>query len=177
VAGRILEGLRYAGGTPRVAFTLLLLGLLGTFGFNFNVMLPLLARYTLDAGALGFGGLNSALGLGAVIGSIAVASRGQPTRQRIAMAAGVFSVLLLVLAFSPSYVTSVSLLFLAGIASVTFSTSASTSLQLGVPPGLLGRVMGLYSVVFVGATPTGAALTGTSTLNGPRSACRSALVD
>jgi MFS family permease len=160
VAGRVLEGLRYAGGTPRVAFTLLLLGLLGTFGFNFNVMLPLLARYTLDAGALGFGGLNSALGLGAVVGSIAVASRGHPTRQRIAVAASVFSVLLLVLAFSPAYLTSVALLFLAGIASVTFSTSASTSLQLAVPPGLLGRVMGLYSVVFVGATPIGAALTG-----------------
>jgi MFS family permease len=153
------EGLRYAWRTPEVAFILLLVGVLGAFGYNFTVFLALLARYTLDAGALGFGALNSALGVGAILGALITAQQA-PSRRRVAIAAAVFSLGLWLLALSPAYLVTLALLFGQGIVSVTFSAGANTHLQLLVPDELRGRVMSLFGLLFVGATPVGAALTG-----------------
>lgn len=160
LAGQVGEGLGYVRRTPEVAFLLLLVAILGTFGYNFQVVLALLARYSLDAGALGFGGLNSALGLGSVVGSLLVASQSRPTRRRVVLAGGVFSLLLLLLALSPWYQLTVALLFAQGLSGVAFSTGANTSVQLRAPDALRGRVMSLYGLLFVGTTPLGAALTG-----------------
>lgn len=154
------EGLHYSWRTPGVAFTLLLLGTLGTFGYNFSVVLPLLARYTLEVGAIGFGALNSALGLGSVAGSLLAASQSSVSHRLVAAAAAVFSLLLALVALSTWYELTLGLLFLQGLSGVLFSASANTTIQLLVPDALRGRVMGLYNVLFLGGTPIGSALTG-----------------
>ncbi len=160
VAIQVVEAVRYTARTPQVSFTLLLLGVLGTFGYNFNVVLPLLARYALGTGAVGFGALNSALGLGSVVGSLLVASQGGISPRRVVFGASVFALCLWLLALTPHYGLTLALLFGQGIAGVVFSASANTNLQLLAPDALRGRVMSLYSLVFVGTTPFGAALTG-----------------
>ena len=160
VLHQVHEGLGYAWRTPEIAFTLLLVCALGTFGYNFNVLLPLLARYTLDAGALGFGGLNAALGLGSVLGAVVVAAQAG-TSQRAVVAAGVaFALGLGLLALAPSYAFMLALLFLQGVVSVAFSAGANTHVQLIAPAALRGRVLALYGILFTGTTPLGATLTG-----------------
>lgn len=160
VLGEMGDALSYAWRVPEIALTLLLLTVVGIFGFNFNVILPLLARYALDAGPLGFGGLNSALGLGSVVGSLAVAAQAGVSRRRLLVAGGSLAMMLAAIAVSPSYQLTLGLLFLAGIASVAFSATANINLQLLAPDALRGRILSLYSVLFVGLTPVGAALTG-----------------
>ncbi len=154
------EGVRYVWRTPDIAFTLLVVGVLGTFGYNFTVVLALLARYTLDAGAVGFGALNSALGAGALLGAVVAAAHAQPSPRRVAVTAVGFSLGLWLLALSPAYGLTLALLFAQGIVSVAFSTGANTYVQIQAPAALHGRLMALYSLLFVGATPVGAALTG-----------------
>jgi MFS family permease len=160
VLDQLRESLSYAYRTPEIAFTLLLVGVLGTFGYNFTVFLALLARYSLDAGALGFGALNSALGVGAVLGAVVVAAQHDTSRRSIVLGAGAFTLGLGLLALSPTYWLTLVLLFGQGIASVAFSAGANTRIQMLVPEALRGRVLALYGLLFVGATPIGAALTG-----------------
>src|SRR5579859_485587 len=75
------DGLRYSARKPELAFPLLLLACIGTFGYNFGVVLPLLARFALNLGAVGFGSLNTAMGIGSLVGALGVAARLAPSRQ------------------------------------------------------------------------------------------------
>jgi MFS family permease len=159
-ATQIVEGFVYSWRTRDVAFTLILVCALGTFGYNFNVVLPLLARFALDSNALGFGGLNSALGIGSVAGALFAAGQGRSTVRALTFAATAFSVVLGLLGLAPFYVAAIVLLLAQGFWSVSFSTTANTRVQLAAPPELRGRVMGIYNLVFVGTTPIGAGLTG-----------------
>ena len=161
MAGQLREVFSFAWRTPDVALTLLLLGFLGTFAYNFSTVLPLLARYQLDAGALGFGGLNSALGLGSMVGSLVVAGQRGAYRRRMLWSAACLPVILLLQALSGEYQLTLALLFVQGLAGVFFSATANTNLQLLTPPSLRGRVLSLYTLLFVGATPLGAMFIGT----------------
>jgi len=160
LAGQIIEGFVYSWRTPDVAFTLILVCALGTFGYNFNVVLPLLARFALDSSALGFGGLNSALGIGSIAGAFFAAGQGRSTVRALTFTATAFSVVLGLLGLAPFYLAAIVLLLAQGFWSVSFSTTANTRVQLAAPPELRGRVMGIYNLVFVGTTPLGAGLTG-----------------
>ena len=160
LASQIIEGFVYSWRTPEIAFTFILVGFLGAFGYNWNVVLPLLARFALDSSALGFGGLNSALGIGSLAGAMFAAGQGRTTVRALAVAATAFSVFLGLLGLAPFYLAAIVLLLAQGFWSVTFSTTANTRVQLTAPPELRGRVMGIYNLVFVGTTPLGAGLTG-----------------
>ncbi|MBI2911081.1 MAG: MFS transporter [Chloroflexi bacterium] len=162
-AQQVREGLAFAWRTPDIVLTLLLLGMLGTFGYNFSTVLPLLARYQLDAGALGFGGLNSALGLGSVAGSLFVAGQRGAYRRRMLWAAAGIPALLAAQGISSQYEITLALLFGQGIVGVIFSATANTNLQLLTPHALRGRVLSLYTLLFVGATPLGATFIGSVT--------------
>src|SRR5262245_55977502 len=94
VLGQIGEGLRYAVVTPDAALPLLLMGVLGTFGYNFTVLLPLIADEVLHSGPSGFGVLTSAMGLGSLLAALGVAYRGKATRRTLMLSAAGFSILL-----------------------------------------------------------------------------------
>ena len=157
---QLADGLRYAARTPSLSFPLLLLAVIGTFGYNFGVVFPLLARYALDLDSIGFGSLNTAMGIGSLIGALGVAARLSPSRPALLISGGAFSVLLLAVAFIPWYAVTLVALALMGVASVTYSAVTNTTLQLSSDEAYRGRVLSLYTLLLAGSTPIGGAVTG-----------------
>jgi MFS family permease len=158
--GQLVAGLRYAWATPEVRTPLLLMAVVGTFAYEFQVTLPLIARFTFHSGAEAFGLMSSAMGTGAVIGGLVTASRGHPTGRALATATAVFGVLILVAAAAPSLPIELALLAATGAASIVFAALANSTLQLASAPEMRGRVMALYAVAFLGSTPIGGPLVG-----------------
>jgi len=157
---QLAAGVRYAAGTPEVLLILMTMAVMGTFGYNFNTILPLIAKYVLHAGAFGLGILTSALGIGSLIAALGVASARRTSHAVLLGAAALFSVVLTLVGLSPWLPLTLALLVLLGAASIVFSASANTRLQLTTPPELRGRVMSLYFLLFAGTTPIGGFLVG-----------------
>lgn len=162
--GRVLrqlgEGFRYAVSTPDVALILGMVAVIGTFGYNFTVMLPLLARYAFDSGPVGLGALTSAVGVGSLLAAVFVASGGRPMRRTVLLGAGGFSFALLLLGLAPGQPAALVLLVIVGFFGILFHTSANSRLQLIVPGELRGRVLSMYALLFMGTTPLGSLLVG-----------------
>ena len=159
----IAAGLSYAGRTPLVALILSLLLTLGLFVMNHNVLVPLLARDVLDAGAHGFGLLMAAVGAGAIAGALALATRakGTPPSSLLLGTAAAASGLTLLLAAVHNFWAAMLILTLVGISQIVFLASCNTTLQLVVPDRMRGRIMSLYAFVWVGVTPLGSIFVGT----------------
>ena len=157
---QLRDGVRYAFQTPKIFLVLLTMAVVGTFGYNYTTILPLLARYVLKAGAEGLGVLTSAVGLGSLLAALAFASATR-TSQRVLLGAGfVFSVLLVLVGISRSLPFTLALLALMGASGIIYTASSNTSLQLNAPGELRGRVMSLYFLLFAGTTPIGGFLVG-----------------
>ena len=153
--GAIRAGVRYVWSTPVLRSTLLLVAVVGTFGMNFGVILPLLARFTFDGGAPMYGWLTSAMSLGSLAGALTAAGRVGPTRRMLVGAGAAFGVLTVVAALAPSAWLLGAALVLVGVAIMLFLATANTTLQLATEPEMRGRVMALYGLVFLGSTPLG----------------------
>jgi len=160
VLGQLAEGFRYALETPAILFILILVAAIGTFGYNFTVVLPLLARNVLDVGSVGFGAMTSAIGLGSLVAALALASLRQASRPTLLIGAAAFAVLLAAVAASQWYVLTLVLLSALGAAGIAFTATANSSLQVTAPDHLRGRIMSLYMLLFLGTTPIGGELTG-----------------
>ena len=158
----ILQGVRYAAGTPLIGLILGLLLVVSLFVLNFNVLVPLVARDVLHEGARGFGLLMASLGLGAVAGALALAamSRTRPPLALIVTAALVTSAGLLGLSAVRHFWVAAAALAVMGFAQIFFMASCNTTVQVTAPDHLRGRVMSLYALVFVGVHPFGALLAG-----------------
>ncbi|HKF81624.1 MAG TPA: MFS transporter [Solirubrobacterales bacterium] len=158
--GAIRAGLRYVRCTPELLVPLALMGLVGTLGFNFQVVLPLLAKFSFESGAMTYAALVSAMAVGSIAGALVNGHRGRTGPRLIAGGALAFGVSALLAAAMPSLALEIVMLALLGAAAVTFAATINSTLQLAVAPEMRGRVMALYSVVFLGSTPIGAPLTG-----------------
>ena len=158
--GAIRAGLRYVRRTPELMVPLALMGLVGTLGFNFQVVLPLLAKFSFESGAMTYAALVSAMAIGSIAGALVNGHRGRTGPRLIAGGALAFGVSALLAAAMPSLALEIVMLALLGAAAVTFAATINSTLQLAVAPEMRGRVMALYSVVFLGSTPIGAPLTG-----------------
>jgi MFS family permease len=158
--GAVRAGLRYVMRTPELAVPLGLMALVGTLGLNFQAILPLLARFSFDGGSSTYAALVSAMGVGSVVGALVTGAHGRTDGRLIAGAALAFGGLALLAALMPSLALEIPVLALLGGSAVTFAAAINSSLQLAVEPQMRGRVMALYSVVFLGTTPIGAPLAG-----------------
>jgi MFS family permease len=158
--GAIRAGLRYVRATPELAVPLALMALVGTLGFNFQVVLPLLAKFSFDGGAMTYGVLVSAMAVGSIAGALVNGSHGRTGPRLIAAGAFAFGVLALLCSAAPTLALEIPVLAGLGAASVTFAATINSSLQLAVSAEMRGRVMALYSVVFLGSTPIGGPLVG-----------------
>jgi MFS family permease len=158
--GAIRAALRYVRGTPELALPLGLMALVGTLGFNFQVVLPLLARFSFHGGAGAYATLVSAMGVGSIVGALFNGAHGRTGPRLIVAGALAFGVLALLAALAPGMALEVPVLALLGASAVTFAATINSSLQLAVSPDMRGRVMALYSVVFLGSTPIGSPLVG-----------------
>jgi MFS family permease len=170
-SGAVRAGLRYVRATPQLWIPLGVMAIVGTLGFNFQAILPLLARFTFDGGASAYAALVTAMGLGAVVGALTNSARGTVTPALIVGAAVGFGGLALLAAGAPWIGLELLVLAPLGAASVTLAASVNSALQLASDPTMRGRVMALYSIVFLGTTPIGAPLAGwLSELLDPRAA-------
>ena len=158
--GAIRAGLRYVKKTPELMVPLALMALVGTLGFNFQVVLPLLAKFSFESGAMTYASLVSAMAVGSIAGALINGHRGRTGPRLIAGGALAFGVSALLAAAMPSLALEIVMLAILGAAAVTFAATINSTLQLAVTPEMRGRVMALYSVVFLGSTPIGAPLTG-----------------
>ncbi|MGB9772813.1 MAG: MFS transporter [Bacteroidota bacterium] len=154
------EGFQFVLRTPAIASLLLTLAFVGTFGFNFSTVLPLLVKFALRGGPEILGVITSAVGIGSMIGALLVASQTQPAKRLVYTFATCFGLLEVALALFHHYILSVVLLALIGMSGIAYTASTNTLLQLNSPQYMRGRVMSLYVVIFVGSTPIGALFTG-----------------
>jgi MFS family permease len=162
LADKIRGGFEYAARTPVIGFVLALLLMVGFFVINFNVLVPLITKQVLHAGASEFGWLMASLGAGAIVGALSLASmiQGRPPVSLPIAAGVVVSAGSLVLATVGRFPTAVVVLFVIGFAQIVFQASCNTMLQVTVPDALRGRIMSLYALVFAGATPLGSLAVG-----------------
>jgi MFS family permease len=158
--GAVRAGLRYVRSDPELWIPLGLMAIVGTLGFNFQAILPLLARFTFDGGPGAYAALVSAMGVGAVIGALVNGARGKVSPLLLAGAAIGFGALSLLAAGAPTLAMELVVLAPLGAASVTLAASINSALQLASEPSMRGRVMALYSIVFLGSTPIGGPLAG-----------------
>jgi MFS family permease len=158
--GQLREGLRHAWSNPGLRVPLAAMAVVGTLAFNFQVVLPLMARYTFDAGPGTYGALAASLGAGALLGAIANAGRGSPSLIGLATPALTFGIAMTALAAAPTLALALAALVLVGASSASFAATTNSLLQLSAPPAIRGRVMALWSVVYLGSTPIGGPLVG-----------------
>ncbi len=150
------DGVRFIWADRDVRITFLLITVVGTLGFNFNVLLPLLATVKLHAGPQEFGMLTSALGAGALAGALFLARRGgKPTHFIMAGTAALFGLLEALAGQTSTLIITLVVIAATGAMMSTFSASANTTVQLSAPAEMRGRVMSVYTMIFIGSTPIG----------------------
>jgi MFS family permease len=158
--GAIRDGLRHVRRTPELAVPLALMALVGTLGFNFQVALPLLAKFTFGGGAGSYAVLVCSMGVGSITAALVNGHRGKTGGAVIAAASLAFGVAALLAAVMPDLILEAIMLAALGGAAVIFVSSVNSTIQLAVSAEMRGRVMALFSIVFLGSTPIGGPLTG-----------------
>jgi len=153
--GQLREGLRYAWSTPALRVPLLLTAVIGTLAFNFQVVLPLLAKQTFGGAAETFGALYACMSVGSVIGALVSAHEARATQRFVLGSTLVFGIALLAAAFAPTLGVEMLVLVPVGAAGVAFTAMANGVLQTESAPEMRGRVAALFSVAFLGSTPIG----------------------
>jgi MFS family permease len=154
------DALRYVRRTPMAATALVAVLLLSTFSFNFNVLLPVLARTTLHSGPYVLGAITAAFGAGALLGALTSASLGRASLRWLLAGMGGFGLSQLLLGPQTGLPAACALLFLTGLSFTLWTSSANSVLQLGAPDHLRGRVAGLYYFAFNGTGPAAGILAG-----------------
>ena len=158
--GQLREGFRYVAGRSDIVIILVIVFLVGTFGYNFPIFTSTMATVEFGAGAEAFGLLSTFLALGSVAGALISARRDRPRMRSIFVGAGLFGLTTLAAAGAPTYWLFAVTLILVGVMSQTLMTAANSMVQLTTDPVMRGRVMALYMAIFVGGTPLGAPIVG-----------------
>ncbi len=155
IGRQLRAGLRYIRGNTVVRTIIALVAVSSIFGFSYSVLFPAYALDILQIGEAGVGILQTAVGVGAVVGSLTVASLGRSRATGILLVVGslVFPLAALGFGLSPWLPLSVVMLGLVGYGFVTQNATSNTLIQSTVPDALRGRVMGVYMLMFFGTTP------------------------
>ncbi len=154
------EGFAWARRSPDARLVLAIVTVVSTVGFNFHVILPLLASDTLNTGPEVFGILSACFGGGALVGALLSAALGRASWKVLVLGTGGFSVCLLALAPLATVWLCAILLVFTGICFTLWTSNASSILQLRAPDHLRGRVVSLYLWAFAGLAPLGGLLAG-----------------
>jgi MFS family permease len=158
--GQIRQGLRYVRDSPELLVPLLLIALVGTLAWEFQVTLPLMATKVFGGGAASYGIMASVMGGGAVVGGLISAARARPRARSLCVAAIGWGIAITVAAVAPTWPLELGALAFVGYGSITFNSYAKTTLQLAADPAMRGRVMALWAIAWLGSTPIGGPLVG-----------------
>lgn len=154
------DGLRYVKGRPDIIFVMVIMGFVSAFGLNFQMTSAMMATEVFGMEADAYGALGTFMAVGSLSGSLLAARRAHPRLRMIVIASILFGVMEGALALSPGYWWFAALSIPLGLVSLTLITSANSVVQLSTPPELRGRVMAIYSMIFLGSTPIGAPIVG-----------------
>ncbi len=158
--GQIVAGLRYVWTTPVLRDILVIMAIIGTLTYEFQVTLPLIAQKTFSGNAANYAALSASLGVGAVVGGLVTASRKKTSFRAVVQAALLFGAAVLVASLMPSLRLTAVMLVGVGFCSITFSAMGNTTLQLTSTPQMRGRVMSLWGIAFLGSTTIGGPIIG-----------------
>ena len=158
--GQLSAGFRYVFSTPMIGAILLMMAIIGTLTYEFQVSLPLIAETTFKGDATSYALLTAAMGLGAAIGGIFFASRNSGSPFKLVGASILFGLAILAAAFMPSLTLTALVMVLVGVSSINFSTMGNSILQLESSPEMRGRVMSFWSMAFLGSTTIGGPIVG-----------------
>jgi MFS family permease len=158
--GQIREGIRHVRETPALRRSLIVMAVVFTFAFNFSVLMPLLAVRSFHAGASAFSWLLALSGVGSLVGALVMAGRSASNVRLVALLALAFGAASVLIALTPVLPLAYAVAPLLGAVSIAFAISGNATLQLNSAPELRGRVMALYTVVFIGSTPIGGPIAG-----------------
>jgi MFS family permease len=158
--GQIRQGLRYVRSTPELLIPLLMIAVVGTLAWEFQVTLPLMASKVFGGGAGSYGVMASVMGVGAVVGGLVSAARPRPRARTLCLAAIGWGIAILAAAVAPDLPLELAALLFVGYGSVTFNSYAKTTLQLAAKPTMRGRVMALWALAWLGSTPIGGPIVG-----------------
>jgi MFS family permease len=164
VIDNLAEGLHYVQRTGIVLLAVVMIGIVATFGINFSVLIPPLAADSLQVGAVGYGFLMAASGVGSLVAALVIAFRGTKP-SRMLLGALVLGVAEMLMGGTGSYLLDLALMFTAGAGAISMMATANTTLQLAVPDELRGRVMSVYTTVFAGTSPIGGLAVGAIAAN------------
>jgi len=159
-SGQLREGLRYVRNTPAVLTPLIMMAVVGTFAYEFQVILPLVAKFTFGGNARTFATMTAFMGGGAVVGGLFTASRRTRAPVALSYTGAAFGVMQLLAAVAPHLIVEYAAMALLGAASISFLALGNATLQLTSSSAMRGRVMGLWAVAFLGSTPIGGPIIG-----------------
>ena len=157
---QVRAGLRYVRSTPELLIPLVMIAVIGTLAWEFQVSLPLMATKVFGGGAAAYGVMASVMGIGAVIGGLISAARPRPRARALCVAAVGWGIAILAAAAAPSLPLELAALVFVGYGSITFNSLAKTTLQLAAEPTMRGRVMALWALAWLGSTPIGGPIVG-----------------
>lgn len=159
-SGQLREGLRYVRNTPEVLVPLVMMAIVGTLAYEYQVVLPLLAKFTFGGDADTYATMTALSATGAVVGGLTTAAGGRKPATSLAWTAIVFGSIQLLTSMAPTLVVTYAIMVLLGAASIRFLALGNATLQLAAEPAMRGRVMALWAVAFLGSTPIGGPIVG-----------------
>lgn len=158
--GQLAAGWNYVRNEPAVRNVLIMMAIIGTFTYEFSVVLPLLAEFTFNNGASGYAALMSAMGIGAVAGGIFTAGRRLRKGKMLAISAAMFGTTVLLVSIAPTFNIAVLAMVVVGFFNINFTSLANVTIQLNSRPDMQGRVMSFWSIALLGTTPIGGPIMG-----------------
>ncbi len=158
--GQIRKAVEYVRSRPDIVLIMIIIGTVSLLGLNFQITSAMMATEVYGLPAGGFGLMSTALAVGSITGSLAAARRNHPRLRLVVLGALLFGTALVILSTAPTYLWFLILAVPVGAMSQTLMASANAAVQITTEPSFRGRVMALYSMIFLGATPFGAPLIG-----------------
>jgi MFS family permease len=158
--GQIREGFAYIWRDRDLRLVMSLMGVVATLSFNWNVLLPLLAVHTFHGTANTYAFITTVFSLGSLTGSLWIARRQVMTSKFLARTSVLFGIGTALIAIAPNPAAAAAASYVTGATGIAFLSATMTNLQLGSIPAMRGRVMALYSILFLGSTPIGGPLAG-----------------
>ncbi|HEX5827214.1 MAG TPA: MFS transporter [Candidatus Limnocylindrales bacterium] len=160
VGTSLADGLRYVRRHELVLLATVVVGLTATFGMNFGVVIPALAREVLGTDATGYGFLMTATGIGSLVAALGIAFSGRSRPVFVPVGSVILGLALLASSVIHVFGAALVAMLFVGFGAIGMAATANATVQLGVPDELRGRVISVYTTVFVGSTPLGGLLTG-----------------
>ncbi|HVC36043.1 MAG TPA: MFS transporter [Candidatus Dormibacteraeota bacterium] len=151
--GEIRKGFKYILSMPVLWITFIMLALVGGLAYNFTITLPLFVTKSLHGSNADFTLLYSFFGFGSLVSALFIANRGLVKMRHVIIGAVSVGVTMIVLTFCPSLTLAIPIVFLLGLATILYMTATTTIMQVESEPSMIGRVLALQAVLFIGLTP------------------------